>query len=399
MTSRFKPLALYATDVYKLSSLLVQRVLLSKPVGNLTSYKQKTKQLLLDQSRTQANVAAVKLLHWDKEFGLVQYYGIQEYARRWWQSRSSTTTSLSSTAPSSPQVSGDITVTKSKNKVARVAFMITSEQRQKLSVNLGYTQQDIRTFKPIEALLLIENNVKKTSEDDNIQYNFRDQLKKLVDENEKLMEKQTPPSSSTNGVRESAPKVEKTQTITPEDADQAHVKADVAMALLSAEKEDEPKVEDASSSSKETDIVDDTSISAVALVDEVNAQTQESYSNSKPTHETSALKSSPNLVTVTPNDSTELHMKPDVAAAYINSQNEESESGISDVNDTDEEADGPCWYEVVVNNVDANEKDEKDQVVVALFSTKKEAMECVDIKKRLASGDDKHFSVRRRWNV
>jgi hypothetical protein len=127
MTSKFKPVVLYATDFYKLSSLLVQRVLLTKP-ANLAAYKEKTKQLLLDQSRPSSpsppNLAAIKLLQWDKEFGLLKYYGIQEYVRTWFNSRSSISqaTEQGGTSP------------KNNNSTsARVAFMITSEQRQKLS--------------------------------------------------------------------------------------------------------------------------------------------------------------------------------------------------------------------------------------------------------------------------
>ena len=78
-----KRLALYAADAYRLSSLLLRRVLLTKP-ANLASYREKTRQLLLDLSRpshhdvssssANANVAAVKLLEWDKEWNLVEYY-------------------------------------------------------------------------------------------------------------------------------------------------------------------------------------------------------------------------------------------------------------------------------------------------------------------------------------
>lgn len=420
MASKFKPLVLYATDFYKLSSLLVRRVLLTKP-ANLAAYKEKTKQLLLDQSRPSSasfssssspNFAAVKLLHWDKEFGLVQYYGVQEYARRWLKSRSSY--SSSTTSPSISQateqvkVGGTSSSIKNNNNVARVAFMITSEQRQRLSVDLGYTQQDIRSFKPIESLLLIENKVKKTS-DDNAQYNFRDRLKELIDENENFMAAEQRASSSGGGGAEEF-KEEKRRTVSPEEAEHAHVKADVAMALLLAEKGDDQKIEGLSAA-KEEEIVNDTPIndtgvtsSAVALIDDDDTQKEatDTSTKSKAKGKTVPASSPPLSVKVTPNDSTELHMKPDVAAAFISShlQNEETRSGMSDINDNEEEEDGPCWYEVTM--IDADDEKEEEQevaVVVALFATKKEALECVDIKKRLASGNGKRFSVRRRWNV
>jgi hypothetical protein len=407
MTSKFKPLVLYATDFYKLSSLLVRRVLLTKPV-NLAAYKERTKQLLLDQSRPSAlssspNLAAVKLLHWDKEFGLVQYYGIQEYVRRWFKSRSSI-------SQATEQGGGTSTKNNNNNNAARVAFMITSEQRQKLSVDLGYTQQDIRSFKPIESLLLIEYNVKKTSDDGDAHYNFRDRLKELIDENEKLMAEQKPSSSgaAAEEIKESISE-KKPHAISPEDAEQAHVKADVAMALmLAAEKEYDQKLKGLKAS-KDEDIRDKTPIndtgvtSAVALIDDDDAQKDgiDTFTKATPT----SSQPPPQLVKVTPNDSTELHMKPDVAAAFISShlQEEEQRSGMSDINDdNEEEADGPCWYEVIMCSMDASDetKEHEDEyVVVALFATKKEALECVDVKKKLASGKDKRFSVRRRWNI
>ena len=415
MTSKFKPLVLYATDFYKLSSLLVKRVFLSKPVGNLTVYKQKTKQLLLDQSRPSAspNLAAVKLLHLDKEFGLLKYYGIQEYARRWMKSRSS---SVAQSAQQKVGVGGTSSIKSNDNtNVARVAFMITSEQRQKLSANLGYSKEDIRSFKPIEALLLIENNVPKTlssGNEDDVQYNFRDKLKELVDANEKLIARQASSSSSTADI-ETERMTEKPQaTVSPEDAEHAHVKADVAMALLSAEKGGDQTMEGLPNTKEEDEPTEDKSIndkevtSAIAIVDEDDAQKQESddtYNKTSKESETSSTPATSLSVNVTPNDSTELHMKPDIAAAYISShlQTEESSVGVSDVNESDEEEeDGPGWYEVVMSSIDEQEeKEEQEDVVVALFATKKEALQCVDIKKKLASGRDKRYSVRRRWNA
>eukprot|EP00573_Skeletonema_grethae_P003342 CAMPEP_0201690558 /NCGR_PEP_ID=MMETSP0578-20130828/3982_1 /ASSEMBLY_ACC=CAM_ASM_000663 /TAXON_ID=267565 /ORGANISM="Skeletonema grethea, Strain CCMP 1804" /LENGTH=404 /DNA_ID=CAMNT_0048175585 /DNA_START=212 /DNA_END=1422 /DNA_ORIENTATION=- len=404
MASKFKPLVLYATDFYKLSSLLVKRVLLSKPVGNLGAYKEKTKQLLLDQSRPSVspNVAAVKLLHLDREFGLLQYYGVQEYARRWMKSRPSTSSPTpQSITQTTEQAGGTSNNSNNNNNVARVAFMITSEQRRKLSADLGYTQQDIRSFKPIEALLLIENDVKKTSPSDgDAQYNFRDRLKELVEENEELMAKQASPSSSsvtTENKKETL--IEKPQSISPEDAEHAHVKADVAMALLSAEKGDDPKVEGVSIA-KEQQTPEDVSndekevTSAITLIDEDDADKQGIRDDISTKTEKSNIDAAPTpalplSVKVTPNDSTELHMKPDIAAAFIGShlQKEEFTIGVSDVSDTDkEEEDGPGWYEVVMGSMDAKEKGEQEDEVVALFATKKEALECVDIKKRLASG-------------
>ena len=91
-------------------------------------------------------------------------------------------------------------------------------------------------------------------------------------------------------------------------------------------------------------------------------------------------------------------MKPVIAAAYLgsHSQKDEQRSGMTnvDVNGEENEDDGPCWYEVVMK-----EESQDDDVVVALFTPKEEAIECMNIKKKLGSGRDKKFSIRRRWNV
>ncbi|KAL7448761.1 hypothetical protein ACHAWC_000904, partial [Mediolabrus comicus] len=406
------PFVLYATDFYKLSSLLLRRVLLTKPV-DLTAYKEKTKQLLLDQRPS--NVAALKLLKWEKEFGLLQYYGAQEYLSRWWQARSksssSTTTSTSLPKSQANAEQGGTT--------ARVAFMITSEQRQKLSTDLGYTQQDIRSFKPIEALLLIEHGVKRISSEaeGGAHYNFRTKLEELVRENEKLMIEQQQSSASSVDVKseKKAESIEQKpqKAISPEQAEQAHVKADVAMALLSVE---EQKVDDQQNdyslpsreekmSSDSTDNNTNSDTVAVSLVDDKeDEKTDGTIKSNAPTSSSRSHES----VQVTPNDSTELHMKPDIAAAYLGShlQKDEQRSGMTnvDVNGKENEDDGPCWYEVVMNTVDADadasmKEELQDDVVVALFATKEEAIECMNIKKKLGSGRDKKFSIRRRWNV
>lgn len=408
VSSKFRPLVVYATDFYKLSSLLLRRVLLTKPV-DLTAYKEKTKQLLLDEKTS--NVAAVKLLYVQKEFGLLQYYGAQEYLRRWWQARSK---SSSSTTPSLPKSQANA---ERGGTTARVAFMITSEQRQKLSTDLGYTQQDIRSFKPIEALLLIEHGVKRISSEaeDGAQYNFRTKLEELVRENEKLMIEQQQQQSSSpadiSGKEGESIEQKPQKAISPEEAEQAHVKADVAMALLSVE---EQKVDDQQNdyslpsrgekmSSDSTDNNTNSDTVAVALVDDKeDEKTDGTIKSNAPTSSSRSHES----VQVTPNDSTELHMKPDIAAAYLGSHlhKDEQRSDMTnvDVNGNENEDDGPCWYEVVMNTADADasmKEELQDDVVVALFGTKEEAIECMNIKKKLGSGKDKKFSIRRRWNV
>lgn len=66
---------------------------------------------------------------------------------------------------------------------ARVSFLITSEQRHKLRTVLGYTSEDIRTLKPMEAHLLLEHSVRRDDPND-----YRTMLLSLLtEENERSM--------------------------------------------------------------------------------------------------------------------------------------------------------------------------------------------------------------------
>jgi len=67
---------------------------------------------------------------------------------------------------------------------ARVAFMITSEQRHRLMTVLGYTSEDIRTMKPIDAHFLLEHSVKRNDPEDD----YRVRLGLLMEkENDRLV--------------------------------------------------------------------------------------------------------------------------------------------------------------------------------------------------------------------
>lgn len=433
-------LLLYATDTYKLSSLVVRRVLLAKP-ATLAAYREKTRQLLLDQSVGPASVnrAAVKLLEWDRELNLIRYYGVGEYAKRWWASRSRPTRSaFSSDQPAESISTNGERVDEEKGSVARVAFMITARQRRELSSSLGYDPQDIRSFKPIEALLLLEHGVKKDAGD------FRAELKRLVEENERSSTKAVPraqlvdPAGACNedGPEAIAP-VQKS-TVAPKEAERIRAKPDVVLALLSVDansndmqrheavREGEVTVEALVPSAESTG-VDEAATSAAELMDEMDRASASSDIGSPPPPEVRpGTKHS-----VTPRESEELHMKPDVAAAMLASEQRNGPRGEEELDDqeaADDDDGRPCWYEVVERTTTkrptttigtAHESRNRspgsdatnDEQVIALFPTKEEALECVRIKRSLrgrardangGGGEGRsadRFIVRRRWNV
>ncbi|EED88474.1 predicted protein [Thalassiosira pseudonana CCMP1335] len=247
-----------------------------------------------------------------------------------------------------------------KTNVARVAFMITSEQRQKLSIELGYTPQDIRSFKPIEALLLLEHGIQRVSDGGD----FRSTLKELLEENESLMNAQH----------------------------EQEEQRDVLHNPDGGEGDN-------------------------------NMSKQQNANGELTTQDATKLRIAANI---TPHDSEVLHMKPDVAAAFLASH-QEKEQRIEQQHIVQEEGDNEvatedCWYEVIEKfpsrSVSTSADDNGSQQfegpieerVIALFPTKKEALECAAIKERSRRGRGegdaytegenavKNFFVRRRWS-
>lgn len=451
MSSSKRLLLLYAGDTYKLSSLIIRRVLLTKPT-TVQAFREKTRQLLLDHgaaqsssSQSQKNITAIKLLEWDREWNLMQYYGLQEYARRWWVSSKKSSWSFSSIAGSSINTSGaadiqhqhrTITSSKQQQNVARVAFMITSEQRYKLSTNLGYTKSEIKSFKPIQALLLLEHNVQRNGGD------FRIKLKELMEENDRAMASNMQHQHGDQSNKQTADEKEvvapqQQNSVLPEETQRMRVKADVASALLlssssssSRDGSDNKRVDDevvAKSREKEDIWIESNDIVVVAN-DTLVAENYIPEAVNDTPYPSSQLSSPPlkpvNLMNVTSNKSEELHMKPDVAAVILTSQQQqeqnlnnseqqeqqimidEQEGHLSSEEVIEEE--GTCWYEVVKKPSSTKEIEEH---VIALFPTKKEALECVRIKhkfrrKDTAAVEDEQeeeeavkFLVRRRWNA
>jgi hypothetical protein len=124
-----------------------------------------TRTILINQAR-QANTVALSYLRVEREIGLVQYHGFMGYLRqhpRSWRSSSSnrsasfgttSATSNSTTTTTSPTQQQQHPPTK-----ARVAFMITSSQRSSLQQELGYSEQQIKQLKPLEASLILEHQL------------------------------------------------------------------------------------------------------------------------------------------------------------------------------------------------------------------------------------------------
>lgn len=128
-------------------------------MSKLAKSPSSSRDILLSQAR-QANSAATSFLRVEREISLVRYHGFWGYLRE----RNVLPISVFAsqklgfgTAPSLEKNEG--ARSKSTGTTARVAFMITSAQRTTLSDDLGYTADQIKSLKPVEASLILENNI------------------------------------------------------------------------------------------------------------------------------------------------------------------------------------------------------------------------------------------------
>jgi len=373
-----RPLLLYATDAYKLSSILLRHALLKRPrPTSLSAFGDLVRKILLDQSRpssalnkgesslvdiSNTNVVAVKLLHWHRELNLVKYHGVQDYFKRW---------RLAKTQGSYEEGS-----TNNKNEtnasVAKVSLMITSEQRYKLSTILGYTTDDIRTFKPHEAHLLLQYGIRKDNNDGSSSdgVGYRTRLTALL-----IKEEENKQSTSNKDLQ--------------------GTKFNLAVNnSASGEQHNDERMTKSSRASMNDDDNDKMSSTSLAVLPE---QTDDAFD--RPSH---LQHTNLNVDATIP-----------IEEQLVREEQFHSRVPRVDVTNNDFDLDnmnGTCWYEVIEKTSKMMD-DEYEEQVVALFRTEKEAQECVKIKKSIylsrsskAEGkndclDEERYQVRRRWDL
>lgn len=405
-----KRLLVCASDAVELSSLLVRRVLFTQP-ATLTAYREKTRRLLQEQaapSLAAANTAAIALLKCDREINLMRYHGIVEYVQRWWETKQWPFSSRTFGSGSSGRSKTPNGRSGAEASVGRVAFMVTSRQREELATVLGYSAQDIRSFKPLEALLLLEHGIKKDSGDD-----FRVRLLELMEQEDRP--------------RQSSPQNTSTPTADPDETGGDFPRNSTQQSVGLTKSEEVNTAPDAiierGDTTRRSFPLSRQVVPGSALTSSAKISNTPPVAKSSP----SAAISPPTAdVTVTPHDAEKLHAKPDVAAALLAAQRRPPEppppSRLAESKAEEEDAgnDAPCWYEVVervpsvstpngTRNTPAGETQSREQVF-ALFSTRKEALECIRIKRSLRNSSEKksdvageasddRFLVRRRWNA
>ncbi len=151
-----------------------------------------TRQILQQNA---SGALAMTLLKVDKEIVYMKYEGLSQYLTKRFQD-SMMKRKLSNLLPANDNIhtsGADQNATDgSCPKKARIAFMITKQQKQTLAQKYSYSPETIKSLKPTEALLIIENELYAFAADDDGESKSHWELKleALVKENEALVQKQ-----------------------------------------------------------------------------------------------------------------------------------------------------------------------------------------------------------------
>jgi len=140
-----------------------------------------TRQLIhkLATSTAPENTLSIAMLQMDKELVHMKYHGLFNYITKKIRSNF-----LDNHPKDSTLQRSSITKNENEKKKARIAFMITREQKRILSSHLGYSQDVIKSLKPLEALMILEQSIEHDTVD------WRSRVKELVEENDRMLEEE-----------------------------------------------------------------------------------------------------------------------------------------------------------------------------------------------------------------
>jgi hypothetical protein len=132
--------------------------IMARGAGRSSSYKD----VLLEEAQSNQNALAQSLLSVEREYSKMKYYGPLQYvkqegnyilparAQQWM---------FGSSDDGSGKLQQQTDTASNKTTVAKVAFMITTGQRQELTEKLQYQEADIKKMTPLEATLILQNDV------------------------------------------------------------------------------------------------------------------------------------------------------------------------------------------------------------------------------------------------
>ena len=331
---------LLTTTVHKMKTIVTEAFHLSKQIYQTkpTSLVE-TRQLLHNASRGQSslglgiggNGVALSLLKVDKEIVYMRYEGILTYVVTRFQARTRRligTTSTGTTTFSDTRSSKDNNDNRKKgnNQVAKIAFMITNQQKQQLQ-ELHYSPKQIKAMKPIQALLIVENDL-IMDEDADSDGQWSVKLEAFVRENENDPLQKEKQVQVQRGVKE-----------------EVHVEYEYEMELKNE-------------STTGTGTAQLKFEQPAADVDDSRAQ--------------SAINSLAIVPDSDPSSSSKMYKEYLPAQPIIDSVEDDNDDTETETA-PEAEAEAEGWYEVI-------ETTNESSGVIALYKSRKEAQECLDIK-------------------
>ena len=323
------------------------------------------------------NIVAESALRFDREVGLLRYHGFGGYVT----AKGGVRALLLPSAPVSGDGAGGFNLTRflfgppsghgrearvgatedsgtvtakstdatSSAKKARVAFMITAAQRQRLNAELGYSAEDIRSLKPLEALLILEHKIEPGNEE---------KVNRLVNENEELERQEA--ERAEREMAASAAEVE--------ELDAAEFKKDVLHTTAStqghaANSTDEDKATLALAAGANTNQYQDAEPASLPNQDKISDMSLSSAISEQSAAVQQALSrplSGDDPAQDVPNDD------------------------IIRTTSMIDESDDMTWYEVVETKAQAPPT--SDETVIALYQTLEEAEDCLKWKEERGEG-------------
>ena len=361
---------LVASDSWNLASILLK----ARP----TTIPSARAALMQCARSNNGNIVAESALRFDREVGLLRYHGFGGYVT----AKGGVRALLLPSGSGSSDIAGGFNFTRflfgppsgrgrearvgatedsgagtakstdatSSAKKARVAFMITAAQRQRLSAELGYSAEDIRSLKPLEALLILEHKIEPGNEE---------KVNRLVNENEELE-------------RQEAERAERDMTASAtevEELDAAEFKKDALHTTANtqghaANSADEDKATLALAAGANTNQYQDAEPASLPNQDKISDMSLSSAISEQSAAVQQALSrplSGDDPAQDVPND--------DIMGTT---------STMID------ESDDMTWYEIVETK--AQESHTSDETVIALYQTLEEAEDCLKWKEERGEG-------------
>ena len=321
--------------------------------------------LLQDQAT--ANVVALSLLKWDREWHLLKYYGFWQYSQQWWQQRKQQQGLTDKTETPTDKPS-------SSPSIARIPFVITTTMKQEMKT-LGYTESHIKSYTPLQATLILQHSLAPPKDDDDDddddsnQQQHAQQLEVLEQDYQQARERQQEEQlkeqekKELEQQQELAQTAEQCDTKQPSNDTSASTGGGTLFSSFSNYASSNQLHHESPTASNEP-IQELKTVPAIIPETESSSFTNSELSN---TDESTVASSSS-------------------SSATSNASSTTTSSGPPEMN---ESSDGQVWYQVVEVVEDADADQGQDEpVVVGLYLSETEAQEGMQIRQELE--DERH---------